>query len=202
MRLTVFIILILLSCVLLAKTGLNLEESLEVITSVELKNLPETSILEVIYELGKDQIRNIYAIYPDPNGNWQIITEDTSLTLDGSNLSLLASETLSAPVKGKPEVSINDALSLIFLSEGYEPQAIFLEEMEDGLIWQVIVNDNIVSVDSITPAILRKEKREAKLKEIQEKLATRTKKHPEKPKEPPSKKPEQPPKGKGGKNKK
>ena len=200
MKFIVLILLMFLPCAFFAGAGLDIEKAYEIIESVQPDITPETSILDVILKLTENNTKDIYAIYSNDEGNWCVITENASMTLDGTTLSLLASETLTQPYDGKPKVSITDALSLIFLSETGEPQAIFLEEVNTQLTWQILAENSIVSVDSITPAILKREGREAKLREIHEKLITHEKKeHPEKPVTPSSKKPAKPPKkGKEG----
>lgn len=200
MKFIVLILLMFLPCAFFAGAGLDIEKAYEIIESVQPDITPETSILDVILKLTENNTKDIYAIYSNDEGNWCVITENASMTLDGTTLSLLASETLTQPYDGKPKVSITDALSLIFLSETGEPQAIFLEEVNTQLTWQILAENSVVSVDSITPAILKREGREAKLREIHEKLITHEKKeHPEKPVTPSSKKPAKPPKkGKEG----
>ena len=200
MKFIVLILLMFLPCAFFAGAGLDIEKAYEIIESVQPDIIPETSILDVILKLNENNTKDIYAIYSNDEGNWCVITENASMTLDGTTLSLLASETLTQPYDGKPKVSITDALSLIFLSETGEPQAIFLEEVNTQLTWQILAENSIVSVDTITPAILKREGREAKLREIHEKLITHEKKeHPEKPATPSSKKPAKPPKkGKEG----
>ena len=200
MKFIVLILLMFLPCAFFAGAGLDIEKAYEIIESVQPDITPETSILDVILKLTENNTKDIYAIYSNDEGNWCVITENASMTLDGTTLSLLASETLTQPYDGKPKVSITDALSLIFLSETGEPQAIFLEEVNTQLTWQILAENSIVTVDSITPAILKREGREAKLREIHEKLITHEKKeHPEKPVTPSSKKPAKPPKkGKEG----
>ncbi|MCD6159545.1 MAG: hypothetical protein DRP32_01710 [Thermotogae bacterium] len=200
MKFIVLILLMFLPCAFFAGAGLDIEKAYEIIESVQPDITPETSILDVILKLTENNTKDIYAIYSNDEGNWCVITENASMTLDGTTLSLLASETLTQPYDGKPKVSITDALSLIFLSETGEPQAIFLEEVNTQLTWQILAENSIVSVDTITPAILKREGREAKLREIHEKLITHEKKeHPEKPVTPSSKKPAKPPKkGKEG----
>jgi len=200
MKFIVLILLMFLPCAFFAGAGLDIEKAYEIIESVQPDITPETSILDVILKLTENNTKDIYAIYSNDEGNWCVITENASMTLDGTTLSLLASETLTQPYDGKPKVSITDALSLIFLSETGEPQAIFLEEVNTQLTWQILAENSIVSVDTITPAILKREGREVKLREIHEKLITHEKKeHPEKPATPSSKKPAKPPKkGKEG----
>jgi len=200
MKFIVLILLMFLPCAFFAGAGLDIEKAYEIIESVQPDITPETSILDVILKLTENNTKDIYAIYSNDEGNWCVITENASMTLDGTTLSLLASETLTQPYDGKPKVSITDALSLIFLSETGEPQAIFLEEVNTQLTWQILAENSVVTVDSITPAILKREGREAKLREIHEKLITHEKKeHPEKPVTPSSKKPAKPPKkGKEG----
>jgi len=200
MKFIVLILLMFLPCAFFAGAGLDIEKAYEIIESVQPDITPETSILDVILKLTENNTKDIYAIYSNDEGNWCVITENASMTLDGTTLSLLASETLTQPYDGKPKVSITDALSLIFLSETGEPQAIFLEEVNTQLTWQILAENSIVTVDTITPAILKREGREAKLREIHEKLITHEKKeHPEKPVTPSSKKPAKPPKkGKEG----
>lgn len=191
------------SCVLLANAGLDIEKTYEIIESVQPGIVPETSILDVILTLSEKNAKYIYAIYSDSERNWHVITEDASITLDGSTLTLVASETLTEPFSGKPKVSITDALALVFLSETEELQAIFLEEVNNQLKWQIFVGDLIVSVDPVTPAILKKENRETKLKEVRERLAPKEKKeHPEKPEPPSPGKPDKPPKNNKEGNKK
>jgi len=149
----IVIIFVLLCSQIFSISFIQKEE--EILNKLISDNELQTISFELINNISDLLNESIYAFFPnEENNEITIVTESSIYLIELSPLNIIISENNNLDEFSNTEVCLCEALSLSFLKSGESPIAGFLVNKDGNLIWEIITETDVITIDSTSPIIL------------------------------------------------